>query len=95
MEGRRSGLTARFCARSVLAGGTVLPTMDPQELAASLSDEEITGLLAELFRRRADLERAIAVLLREIDRRRAYRHQAGHHNGALRGRPVRRAGSPG
>ena len=68
--------------------------MDPQELAASLSDEEITGLLAELFRRRADLERAIAVLLREIERRRAYRHQAGHHNGALRGRPVRQRRFP-
>jgi hypothetical protein len=69
--------------------------MDSLEFTASLTNEEIPSVLAELFRRRADLDDAIDILSREVERRRAYRHRAGHHNGALRGRPVRRAGSPG
>jgi hypothetical protein len=65
--------------------------MDPEEFAASFSDDQIPAALDELLSRRAGIEHAIRVLLREVERRRAYRHQPGHHNGALRGKAVRPA----
>jgi hypothetical protein len=69
--------------------------MDPLDFVSSLSGEQIPALRNELFRRRAVLQDAIELLLREVERRRAYRHQAGHHNGALRGRAVRRVDGRG
>jgi hypothetical protein len=69
--------------------------MDPVDFVASLSDDEIPAVLDVLLRRRADLDHATAFLLREVERRRAYRHEPGHHNGALRGRAVRRDAPPG
>jgi hypothetical protein len=65
--------------------------VDLQDFVASLSDEQIPAVLDDLFRRRAGIEHGIGALLREVERRRIYRHRPGHHNGALRGRAVRLA----
>ena len=41
--------------------------------AASLSNEEITDCLDQLFRQKAAIEGAIVVLFGEVERRQAYR----------------------